>query len=211
MIYNGKDMFTRKIKTEMVGHKLGEFVPTRKNFVPKQKYVVTVLKKKMAQKGNPITLHPTHSFYQSYSHWDEPRFYYILSITINKLTESCCLGTTHYINNITVNKFLGYTILYIIYYILYAIYYILHTIYYILYTIYYILYTICYILYTIYYILYTKNYILYFMLYTIYYILFTIYYILNNIHTRTGKGAEMVTETRTEGWGREDDNYLLLL
>ena len=50
MIYNGKDMFTRKIKTEMVGHKLGEFVPTRKNFLPKQKYVVTVLKKKNGPK-----------------------------------------------------------------------------------------------------------------------------------------------------------------
>ena len=122
-------MFTRKIKPEMVGHKLGEFVPTRKNFVPKQKYVVTILKKKMAQIANPITLRPTDSFYQSYSHWDEPRFYYMLYNTINKLIESCCLGTTHYINNITVNKILR------IYYILYTIYYILHTIYYILYTI----------------------------------------------------------------------------
>ncbi|CAM9492624.1 unnamed protein product, partial [Ascophyllum nodosum] len=28
-IHNGKYMFTRKIKPEMVGHKLGEFVPTR--------------------------------------------------------------------------------------------------------------------------------------------------------------------------------------
>nr|YP_009364839.1 ribosomal protein S3 [Fucus distichus]ARI50027.1 ribosomal protein S3 [Fucus distichus] len=64
----------------------------------------------MAQKANPITLRPTNSFYQSYSHWDEPRFYYILS-TINKLIESCCLGTTHYINDITVNKFLGSVII----------------------------------------------------------------------------------------------------
>ena len=60
----------------------------------------------MAQKANPITLRPTESFYQSYSHWDEPRFCYILP-TINKLIESCCLGTTHFINSITVNKFLG--------------------------------------------------------------------------------------------------------
>nr|YP_010401871.1 ribosomal protein S19 [Sargassum ilicifolium var. conduplicatum]UQV81046.1 ribosomal protein S19 [Sargassum ilicifolium var. conduplicatum] len=30
-IHNGKDMLNRKIKPEMVGHKLGEFVPTRKN------------------------------------------------------------------------------------------------------------------------------------------------------------------------------------
>jgi len=36
-IYNGKDMITRKIKSEMVGHKLGEFVTTRKTFIPKIK------------------------------------------------------------------------------------------------------------------------------------------------------------------------------
>ena len=36
-IYNGKAMINRKIKPEMVGHKLGEFVPTRRTFVPKQK------------------------------------------------------------------------------------------------------------------------------------------------------------------------------
>ncbi|CAL8412735.1 unnamed protein product [Sargassum natans] len=29
-IHNGKEMLNRKIKPEMVGHKLGEFVPTRK-------------------------------------------------------------------------------------------------------------------------------------------------------------------------------------
>nr|YP_009158273.1 ribosomal protein S19 [Sargassum vachellianum]AKN90430.1 ribosomal protein S19 [Sargassum vachellianum] len=34
-IHNGKEMLNRKIKPEMVGHKLGEFVPTRKN--PSQK------------------------------------------------------------------------------------------------------------------------------------------------------------------------------
>ena len=38
-----------------------------------------------------------------------------------------------------------------------------------------------------------------------------IYTMLYNINTRAGKGAETETETRTEGWGREDDNYLLLL
>ena len=30
-------MITRKIKSEMVGHKLGEFVTTRKTFIPKIK------------------------------------------------------------------------------------------------------------------------------------------------------------------------------
>nr|YP_011008191.1 ribosomal protein S19 [Eisenia bicyclis]WBP70092.1 ribosomal protein S19 [Eisenia bicyclis] len=36
-IYNGKNMLRRKIKPEMVGHKLGEFVVTRKNFIKKTK------------------------------------------------------------------------------------------------------------------------------------------------------------------------------
>lgn len=36
-IYNGKNMVTRSIKPEMVGHKLGEFVTTRKTFIPKKK------------------------------------------------------------------------------------------------------------------------------------------------------------------------------
>nr|YP_009073521.1 ribosomal protein S19 [Scytosiphon lomentaria]AIQ78525.1 ribosomal protein S19 [Scytosiphon lomentaria] len=36
-IYNGKDMILRRIKPEMVGHKIGEFVRTRKTFIPKQK------------------------------------------------------------------------------------------------------------------------------------------------------------------------------
>lgn len=36
-IYNGRDMITRQIKPEMVGRKLGEFVPTRRTFVPKKK------------------------------------------------------------------------------------------------------------------------------------------------------------------------------
>nr|YP_009364840.1 ribosomal protein S19 [Fucus distichus]ARI50028.1 ribosomal protein S19 [Fucus distichus] len=46
IIHNGKDMFTRKIKPEMVGHKLGEFVTTRKNFIQKKKKVVTIKQKK---------------------------------------------------------------------------------------------------------------------------------------------------------------------
>ena len=36
-IYNGKIMVTRKIRPEMVGHKLGEFVTTRRTFIPKKK------------------------------------------------------------------------------------------------------------------------------------------------------------------------------
>ena len=40
-IHNGNVMVTRKIKPEMVGHKLGEFVPTRKTFVPKKKKAAT--------------------------------------------------------------------------------------------------------------------------------------------------------------------------
>nr|YP_011008226.1 ribosomal protein S19 [Halosiphon tomentosus]WBP70127.1 ribosomal protein S19 [Halosiphon tomentosus] len=46
LIHNGKDMVSRKIKPEMVGHKLGEFVPTRKTFVPKKKKPVVIKKKK---------------------------------------------------------------------------------------------------------------------------------------------------------------------
>ena len=36
-IHNGKEMITREIKPQMVGHKLGDFVFTRKNFVQKKK------------------------------------------------------------------------------------------------------------------------------------------------------------------------------
>lgn len=36
LIHNGKEMITREIKPRMVGHKLGEFVPTRKNFIKKK-------------------------------------------------------------------------------------------------------------------------------------------------------------------------------
>lgn len=60
----------------------------------------------MAQKAHPATLRPTHSFYKGCTNWDEPRFYYMLS-TINKLIEACCLGTTHYIDNIQINRHLG--------------------------------------------------------------------------------------------------------
>nr|YP_011007946.1 ribosomal protein S19 [Chorda asiatica]QWK44417.1 ribosomal protein S19 [Chorda asiatica]WBP69777.1 ribosomal protein S19 [Chorda asiatica] len=45
-IYNGKEMISRKIKPEMVGHKLGEFVMTRKTFIPKKKKVVLKKNKK---------------------------------------------------------------------------------------------------------------------------------------------------------------------
>nr|YP_011008156.1 ribosomal protein S19 [Egregia menziesii]WBP70057.1 ribosomal protein S19 [Egregia menziesii] len=44
-IYNGKNMISRKIKPEMVGHKLGEFVTTRKNFMAKKKKLITIKKK----------------------------------------------------------------------------------------------------------------------------------------------------------------------
>jgi len=36
-IYNGKEMIKREIKPPMVGHKLGEFVLTRKSFLPPKK------------------------------------------------------------------------------------------------------------------------------------------------------------------------------
>nr|YP_010156457.1 ribosomal protein S19 [Laminaria rodriguezii]QQY84971.1 ribosomal protein S19 [Laminaria rodriguezii] len=44
-IYNGKNMISRKIKPEMVGHKLGEFVTTRKNFIAKKIKKTTTKKK----------------------------------------------------------------------------------------------------------------------------------------------------------------------
>lgn len=46
-IYNGKEMINRKIRPEMVGHKLGEFVTTRKTFIPKKKKTVIKKKKKI--------------------------------------------------------------------------------------------------------------------------------------------------------------------
>nr|QWE51000.1 ribosomal protein S19 [Phaeophyceae sp.] len=35
-IHSGKEMISRKIKPEMIGHKFGEFVATRKTFIPKK-------------------------------------------------------------------------------------------------------------------------------------------------------------------------------
>jgi len=60
----------------------------------------------MAQKAHPTILRPGNNLYQGCTHWDEPRFYFILS-TIQKLMESCCLGTTHYLDKIQVNRHLG--------------------------------------------------------------------------------------------------------
>jgi ribosomal protein S19 len=36
-IYNGKSFQTILLKEEMIGHSFGEFAPTRKLFVPKEK------------------------------------------------------------------------------------------------------------------------------------------------------------------------------
>lgn len=36
-VYNGKTFTTLKVIDEMIGHKLGEFVPTRKQFSYKKK------------------------------------------------------------------------------------------------------------------------------------------------------------------------------
>ncbi len=36
-VYNGKELVKREIKSNMVGHKLGEFVTTRKPFLPPKK------------------------------------------------------------------------------------------------------------------------------------------------------------------------------
>jgi len=36
-VYNGKTFITIKVSKEMVGHKLGEFVPTRKQFFHKKR------------------------------------------------------------------------------------------------------------------------------------------------------------------------------
>nr|YP_011008155.1 ribosomal protein S3 [Egregia menziesii]WBP70056.1 ribosomal protein S3 [Egregia menziesii] len=60
----------------------------------------------MAQKAHPIILRHNNNFFQGCTHWDEPRLYFIL-YTIQKLIESCCLGTTHYLNTIKVNQYLG--------------------------------------------------------------------------------------------------------
>lgn len=60
----------------------------------------------MAQKAHPNILRPRDNLYQGSTHWDEPKFYYITS-TIHKLVESCCLGTTHYLNKIKINRHFG--------------------------------------------------------------------------------------------------------
>nr|YP_448653.1 ribosomal protein S3 [Desmarestia viridis]AAS79039.1 ribosomal protein S3 [Desmarestia viridis] len=57
----------------------------------------------MAQKAHPNSIRPLDSPYQGCTHWDEARFYYILS-TVHKLIESCCLGTTHYLDKIKINR-----------------------------------------------------------------------------------------------------------
>nr|YP_009330419.1 ribosomal protein S3 [Coccophora langsdorfii]ANS72191.1 ribosomal protein S3 [Coccophora langsdorfii] len=60
----------------------------------------------MAQKAHPTALRPKNTFYQGYTHWNEPRFYYILS-TIHNFIQSCCLGTTHYLDDIQINRHIG--------------------------------------------------------------------------------------------------------
>lgn len=57
----------------------------------------------MAQKAHPTSIRASESPYQGYTHWDEARSYYILS-TVHKLIESCCLGTTHYLDKIRINR-----------------------------------------------------------------------------------------------------------
>ena len=60
----------------------------------------------MAQKAHPTSLRPANGLYQGCTHWDEARFYFVLS-TIHKLIHSCCLGTTHYLDKIQVSRHLG--------------------------------------------------------------------------------------------------------
>ena len=60
----------------------------------------------MAQKAHPNILRPKENLYQSSTHWDEARLFYITS-TVHKLIESCCLETTHYLDKIQVNRHLG--------------------------------------------------------------------------------------------------------
>nr|YP_011007945.1 ribosomal protein S3 [Chorda asiatica]QWK44416.1 ribosomal protein S3 [Chorda asiatica]WBP69776.1 ribosomal protein S3 [Chorda asiatica] len=64
----------------------------------------------MAQKAHPIILRPISNPHQGATHWDEARFYYIIS-TIQNLVESCCLGTTHYLNKIQISRHLGLIII----------------------------------------------------------------------------------------------------
>lgn len=60
----------------------------------------------MAQKAHPNILRPKEHLYKGSINWDNARFYYITS-TIHKLIESCCLGTTHYLNKIQIQRHLG--------------------------------------------------------------------------------------------------------
>nr|WBP70265.1 ribosomal protein S3 [Scytosiphon lomentaria] len=64
----------------------------------------------MAQKAHPTILRPTYNPNKGSTYWDEPKFYHITSI-IYKLLESCCLGTTHYLNNVNINRHLGFVII----------------------------------------------------------------------------------------------------
>nr|YP_009454547.1 ribosomal protein S3 [Endarachne binghamiae]AUG32963.1 ribosomal protein S3 [Endarachne binghamiae] len=59
----------------------------------------------MAQKAHPTILRPTFDLYKGSTYWDEAKFYYITS-TIKRLIESCCVGTTQYLNNIRINRHL---------------------------------------------------------------------------------------------------------
>jgi len=60
----------------------------------------------MAQKTHPTILRPKNKLYQGCTHWNEPKFYFILS-NIHKLIKSCCFGTTHYLDKIQVNRHFG--------------------------------------------------------------------------------------------------------
>nr|YP_009554035.1 ribosomal protein S3 [Saccharina japonica x Saccharina longissima]QBA19374.1 ribosomal protein S3 [Saccharina japonica x Saccharina longissima] len=60
----------------------------------------------MAQKAHPTILKPKNNLYQGCTHWDKPQFFFILTM-IQKLKKSCCLGTTHYLDKIQVNRHLG--------------------------------------------------------------------------------------------------------
>nr|QWK44991.1 ribosomal protein S3 [Analipus japonicus] len=60
----------------------------------------------MAQKAHPTSLRPIEPLYQGATHWDEARFYYILSM-IHKLLGACCSGTNHYLDRIRISRHLG--------------------------------------------------------------------------------------------------------
>ncbi len=60
----------------------------------------------MAQKAHPNILRPQENLYKGHTNWDNSRFFYTTS-TISKLLESCCLGTTHYLNELQINRNTG--------------------------------------------------------------------------------------------------------